>query len=65
MAKSKKFESTHDGAISVDVGEGRQPVQFVPGEVRTYETDDPVEIAALEANPDVSEVKQQPKSSKK
>jgi hypothetical protein len=56
--KTKKFESNADGPITVSLGQGHGIVRFMPGEVRTYETDDPVEIEALAANSDVSEVKQ-------
>jgi hypothetical protein len=56
MAKTKKFQSKHEGPISVSV-QGREPIRFEPGKVRTYETDDPTEIEALSANPDLEEVK--------
>lgn len=64
MAKTKKFESNADGDIAVAIPAAAKTINFSPGSVRTYETDDPAEIAALEANPDVSEVKDS-KSSKK
>jgi hypothetical protein len=65
MAKTKTFKSDHDRPISVAVPGTASFIDFVPGEVRTHETSDPAEIAALEANPDVSEVKQSsPKKSK-
>lgn len=54
-AKTKTYRFDPDGAATVLVGEGRAAVDF--GEKRTYETDDVVEQAALDANPDVSEVK--------
>jgi hypothetical protein len=56
MAKTKKFQSDHEGPITVYVP-GHSVIQFVPGETRTYETSDPAVIAALKANPDLSEVK--------
>jgi hypothetical protein len=59
MAKAKTFQSDHDGPITVSVP-GHSVVEFAPG--KTVETDDSAVVAALEANPDVSEVK---KSSKK
>lgn len=56
MAKSKTFRFDGEGSASVAVP-GQAPISFEPGEVRTHETEDPAEIAALTANPDVSEVK--------
>lgn len=56
MAKKKKFESTADGPITVYVP-GHSLYEFVPGQTRTVETDDPVVIAAFEANADLKEVK--------
>lgn len=58
MAKQKvvKFESNAEGPITIHVY-GRSPIQFEPGKVRTYETDDPREVAALRANSDVKEAK--------
>lgn len=55
--KTKKFQSTHDGPITVYIQGRSEPISFVPGETRTYETLDPVEIAAFSANPDLKEVK--------
>jgi hypothetical protein len=54
--KSKTFKSNAEGPISVSI-QGREPLRFAPGEVRTHETDEPEVIAALSANPDLSEVK--------
>lgn len=56
MAKAKKFQSDHEGPITVAVP-GHSVISFTPGETRTIETDDPAVIAALSANPDISEVK--------
>lgn len=56
MAKSKTFRSDHDVAITVAVP-GQGPISFVPGDVRNYTTEDEAQIAALSANPDLSEVK--------
>lgn len=61
MAKSKTFQSNHDGPITVAIPASGKQITFTPGEVRTYETDDPVEIESLSTNPDLSVVK---KSSK-
>ena len=57
MAKTKTFQSDADGPIAVAVPGTASSISFEPGEKRTHETSDPAEIAALEANPDVSEVK--------
>ena len=54
--KSKRFESTADGPVTVYVP-GHSKHEFVPGETRTVETDDPAVIAAFTANPDLKEVK--------
>lgn len=54
--KTKKYESTADGPVTVYVP-GHSSIQFVPGDTRTVETDDAVVQAALDANPDVKEVK--------
>jgi len=54
--KSVKFESQADGPITVYVP-GHSQYEFVPGESRTVETDDPAVIAALSANPDLKQVK--------
>lgn len=55
-SKTKKFESNAEGPITVYVP-GHSSYEFVPGETRTVETDDPAVIAAFKANPDLSEVK--------
>jgi hypothetical protein len=66
QSKTKTFESNHEGPIAVAIPGTASSIYFTPGEVRTHETDDPAEIAALEANPDISEVKSSSsKSSKK
>lgn len=58
MAKPKErtFKSNHDGPIVVAVRNGL-PIRFEPGKVRTVTTSDVHEIAAMEANPDLEEVK--------
>lgn len=55
-SKSKTFKSDAEGPITVYVP-GHSVWQFVPGETRTVETDDPAVIAAFAANPDLSEAK--------
>lgn len=59
MPKSKErtFRSTHDGPISIGVPNTGTPINFEPGTKRTHTTESPWEIAALEANPNVEEVK--------
>lgn len=58
MAKSSErtFKSNHDGPITVAVPHAG-PISFEPGTKRTHTTSSPWEIAALEANPDIEEVK--------
>lgn len=56
MAKTKKYESLAEGEITITV-QGGDDVRFVPGETRTFETDNPNVQAALDANPDVKQVK--------
>ena len=57
MAKSVKFESNAEGPITVAIPASGKQIQFTPGEVRTYETSDPIEIESLSQNPDLSVVK--------
>ncbi len=54
MAKSRKYESTAEGPITVSVP-GHSVHQFAPGD--SVETDDPAVVAAFDANPDLSQVK--------
>lgn len=56
MAKSKTFKWNGDGSAVVYVP-GHSSITFAEGERRTVETDDAAVIAALQANPDVDEVK--------
>lgn len=52
MAKSKTYHSNADGPISVSVPEQATTIRLEPGE--SFETDDPVVQASLDASSDVA-----------